>query len=93
MCVQILAENAVKHGVSVRREGGKVRITTKREGDDIVITVEDDGVGFDVTKQMDASHIGIDNVRSRVKTLVGGELFIESEIDKGTVATIRFPLS
>lgn len=93
MCVQILAENAVKHGVSVRREGGTVRITTKREGDDIVITVEDDGVGFDVTKQMDASHIGIDNVRSRVKTLVGGELFIESEIDKGTVATIRFPLS
>jgi len=93
MCVQILAENAVKHGVSVRREGGTVRITTKREGDDIVITVEDDGVGFDVTKQMDASHIGIDNVRSRVKTLIGGELFIESEIDKGTIATIRFPLS
>ena len=93
MCVQILAENAVKHGVSVRREGGTVRITTKREGDDIVITVEDNGVGFDVTKQMDASHIGIDNVRSRVKTLVGGELFIESEIDKGTIATIRFPLS
>lgn len=93
MCVQILAENAVKHGVSVRREGGTVRITTKREGDDIVITVEDNGVGFDVTKQMDASHIGIDNVRNRVKTLVGGELFIESEIDKGTIATIRFPLS
>ena len=93
MCVQVLAENAVKHGVSVRREGGTVRITTKREGDDIVITVEDDGVGFDVNKQLDATHIGIDNVRNRVKTLVGGELLISSEPDKGTVATIRFPLA
>ena len=93
MCVQILAENAVKHGVSVRREGGTVRIATKREGDEIVISVADDGVGFDVTRQMDSSHIGIENVKNRVKTLVGGNLSISSEPGKGTVATIRFPLA
>ena len=93
MCVQILAENAVKHGVSVRREGGTVRIITKREGDDIIVSVEDDGVGFDANKQMDSSHIGIDNVRDRVKTLGGGRLLISSTIGKGTVATIRFPLT
>lgn len=92
MSVQILAENAVKHGVSVKRDGGTVRIATKREGDDIVISVEDDGVGFDATKQMDSTHIGIYNVRNRVKTMVGGELTILSEPGKGTVATIRFPL-
>ena len=91
MSVQILAENAVKHGVSVRREGGTVRISTKRDGDDIVICVEDNGVGFDVTKQMDSTHIGIDNVRDRVQTMVGGELVISSEPDKGTVAKIRIP--
>ena len=93
MSVQILAENAVKHGVSVRRDGGTVRIKTAREGGDIVISVEDDGVGFDVTRQMDSSHIGIDNVRNRVSTLVGGTLSIDSEPDKGTIATIRFPLA
>ena len=93
MSVQILAENAVKHGVSVRREGGTVRIKTVRDGDEVVIIVEDDGVGFDVTKQMDSSHIGIDNVRSRVSTMVGGSLDIASEPDKGTVATIRFPIA
>ncbi|MBR1747805.1 MAG: histidine kinase [Clostridia bacterium] len=92
MCVQILAENAVKHGVSVRREGGTVRISTKREGDDVIISVEDDGVGFDVNKQMDSTHIGIDNVRDRLRTMVGGELLISSEPGKGTVASIRFPL-
>ena len=92
MCVQILAENAVKHGVSVRRDGGTVRISAKREGDDVIISVEDDGVGFDAKKQMDSTHIGIDNVRDRVSTLVGGRLFISSTIGKGTVATIRVPL-
>lgn len=92
MCVQILAENAVKHGVSVRREGGTVRISTKREGDDVIISVEDNGVGFDVNKQMDSTHIGIDNVRDRLRTMVGGELLISSEPGKGTVASIRFPL-
>lgn len=93
MSVQILAENAVKHGVSVRRDGGTVRIKTAREGGDVVISVEDDGVGFDVTKQMDSSHIGIDNVRNRVRTLMGGTLSIDSEPGKGTIATIRFPLA
>lgn len=93
MSVQILAENAVKHGVSVKRDGGTVRISTKREGDDIVVTVEDDGVGFDVNAQMDSTHIGIQNVRNRVETLVGGNLLISSEPGKGTVATIRFPLA
>ena len=73
--------------------GGTVRIKTVRDGDEVVIIVEDDGVGFDVTKQMDSSHIGIDNVRSRVSTMVGGSLDIASEPDKGTVATIRFPIA
>ena len=91
MSVQILAENAVKHGVSVRREGGTVRISSMHDGDDIVICVEDDGVGFDVNKQMDSSHIGIDNVRDRLKTMVDGELIILSEPGKGTVAQIRIP--
>ena len=92
MSMQILAENAVKHGISVKRDGGTVRISTKREGDDIVVTVEDDGVGFDADAQRDATHIGIDNVRNRVETMVGGQLIISSELGKGTVATIRFPV-
>lgn len=93
MSVQVLAENAVKHGISVKRDGGTVRIATKREGEYIVVTVEDDGVGFDVNAQGDATHIGIENVRNRVQTMVGGELLIASEIGKGTVASIRLPLA
>ena len=93
MSMQILAENAVKHGISVKRDGGTIKITTKREGNDFVIKIIDDGVGFDVNAPRDSTHIGIENVRNRIETMVGGELEIESRIGYGTTATIRFPIS
>ena len=89
MCVQILAENAVKHGVSVKREGGTVKISTKRKGGAIFISVEDDGVGFDVNKVLDSTHIGIQNVKKRLGALSAGGLYLFSEIGKGTTATIE----
>ena len=93
MSMQILAENAVKHGISVKRDGGTIKITTKREGNDFVIKIIDDGVGFDVNAPRDSTHIGIENVRNRIETMVGGKLEIESRIGYGTTATIRFPIS
>ena len=93
MSVQILAENAVKHGVSVKREGGTVSIATKREDDDIVIIITDDGVGFDVNQPIDSSHIGIANVRNRIVALAGGSFEIVSELGRGTTATIRIPVT
>ena len=92
MCVQILAENAVKHGVSVKRKGGTVRISTARVGDFALITVKDDGVGFDVNQAVGPSHVGIHNVKNRIRSIAGGEVTIQSEIGKGTTATIRLPL-
>ena len=89
MSVQILAENAVKHGVSVKREGGTVKITTKKRGDSVFITIEDDGVGFDVNKALDSTHIGIRNVKNRLHTLSAGALYLFSEIGKGTTASIE----
>ncbi|MBR1625348.1 MAG: histidine kinase [Clostridia bacterium] len=93
MCVQILAENAVKHGISVRSEGGTIRISSKRQDDSIFITVSDDGVGFDTVKAFDETHVGLKNVRSRIHSLVNGELIVNSEIGVGTTATIRIPIS
>ena len=56
--------------------------------------IEDDGVGFDPEKGSDdksRSHIGIENVRYRLREMCGGELEITSEIGFGTTATIRIP--
>ncbi len=92
MSVQILAENAVKHGVSVKRGGGTVKISAKRTGDAVAVTVEDDGVGFDPAKALDSSHVGINNVKSRIKSLTGGDVEIDSKIGYGTKATITIPI-
>ena len=93
MSVQILAENAVKHGVSVKREGGTVSISTKRQDGDVVITVKDDGVGFDPVKTLDSTHVGINNVTNRIRSLLNGTVTIESEIGRGTTATVTIPES
>jgi|GEM_PF-2323303 len=93
MSVQILAENAVKHGVSVKREGGTVSVSTKKQDGTVVITVKDDGVGFDTVKTLDSTHVGINNVTNRIRSLVGGTVKIESVIGRGTTATVTIPES
>ena len=93
LTVQPLVENAVKHGVCRREEGGTVKLSTRREGDTVLIIVEDDGVGFDPTQPPEdgRKHVGIDNVRARLDALCGGTLTIESEPGRGTRATITLP--
>ena len=46
LTVQVLAENAVRHGVATREEGGVVRIASFDDGDASVVVVSDDGAGF-----------------------------------------------
>lgn len=90
LSLQPLVENAVKYGVRSREEGGTVTISVHRENGKIYVRVTDDGMGFDpLTYRNDGkTHIGIENVRSRLKQMCGGALEIESEIGRGTTATI-----
>lgn len=96
LTLQTMVENAVKHGVSKRIDGGKILISTRCEEHYVEIRVEDDGIGFD-PKQIQIkdsegnSHIGIHIVRERLKRMVNGELFIQSEKNKGTLVSIRIP--
>lgn len=93
LTVQPLVENAVKHGTSKKRGGGRVVISTAEDGENYVITVKDTGCGFDpsVPKNDGKSHVGIENVRQRLFNMCGGSLSIESEVGKGTLATIIIP--
>lgn len=92
LAVQPLVENAVKHGVGMKEDGGTVTISTREYDDHYEVIVSDDGVGFDTkAKNEDSSktHIGIENIRERIASMCLGELIIESEIGKGTVSTIK----
>ena len=88
LTIQPLVENAVKHGVCGREEGGTVTLHTHREGDTVVVKIQDDGVGFDVSKLDKLEHVGLENVRKRLTYIVNGKLDIESKINAGTIVTI-----
>ena len=93
LSLQVIVENAVRHGVTCREEGGTVRVSAVEEPDAFAVTVEDDGVGFDASAApADGKlHVGVANVRSRVEALCGGTLTVESVPGVGTWATIRVP--
>ena len=94
LTLQPLAENAVRHGVRKSESGaGTVSISTRETPDRYEITVTDDGAGFDIGAKPDdgQSHIGLDNVRERLRRISGGELRIESSPGQGCRATILLP--
>ena len=93
LSVQPLVENAVKHGVTKKKDGGKVLIQTEETPEAYIIRIKDDGVGFDREhiNPDGKTHIGIDNTKARLKAICGGTLEIESEAGKGTTATMTVP--
>ena len=96
LTIQPLVENAIKHGVTKKAEGGKVQLSTQLADDCYYIIIEDNGVGFDpqnpdYTPDDNHAHVGILNVTNRLKTMVNAEINIESQIDVGTKITIKIP--
>lgn len=94
LTVQPLVENAVKHGVGMKEDGGTVTIATRELDDAYEVIVSDDGVGFDTTMpnpDTSRTHIGIDNIKDRLSSMCNAEVTIESEIGVGTTSTIRIP--
>lgn len=95
LTLQPIVENAVRYGVRKNADGrGTVTISTREYPDRYELTVADDGPGFDPSvppKDDRRSHVGIQNVRERVKNLSGGTLTIASEPGRGTRATITLP--
>ena len=73
LTIQPLVENAIRHGVRSRKDG-KVSVSTVFEEDTHIITVKDNGVGFDPDKidNTDGTHIGSENVKSRIEQICGG---------------------
>lgn len=93
LSIQPLVENAVKHGVGMKREGGTVTIAARETETAYEVIVSDDGVGFDTEadKNDGRSHIGMDNVRRRLDEMCGGKVEITSQIGQGTVSRVIIP--
>ena len=93
LSLQPIVENAVKHGVGKKIDGGTVTIRVIEMTDAVEIIVADDGVGFDVDANPDdgRSHVGLENVRKRLSEMVGGSLKVRSKVGEGTVAVLQVP--
>lgn len=91
LVLQPLVENAIKHGLTPKPEGGTITLTTEATGDSIVITVADDGVGFSAETPEKKASVGLKNVRFRLQQLVNGTMHIDSTPGQGTVVTVTIP--
>lgn len=93
LTVQPLVENAVKHGLCSRAEGGNLIISSYEIDDGYEIIIEDNGVGFDTAAidWDDGTHIGIANARERLKYFCNGTITIRSSLGNGTLAKIFIP--
>jgi signal transduction histidine kinase len=89
LTVQPLVENAVKHGVTKKADGGTVKICTYDTNISYVIEIIDDGVGFDTDNAQ--MHVGLENVRSRIMAMCKGDVTVKSTIGVGTRVTVEIP--
>ncbi|MBC7453294.1 MAG: histidine kinase [Massilia sp.] len=92
MMLQSLVENAIKHGLECKPEGGTLTIEAALVGDKLRVTVRDDGVGFGVVPS-DGTGLGLASIRERLKLLHGdqGQLRISANMPSGVVATAEVP--
>ena len=92
LTIQPIVENAIKHGLMKLAKGGTIRVISYETDSDYCISVEDDGVGFDTNALLDErKHVGLRNIRERLKVMVNGTLEIESTIGVGTKVLIKIP--
>ena len=92
LSVQPLVENAIKHGLMRLETGGTVVIRSYETLTHFCVEVKDDGAGFDPTLPIDEKkHVGLRNIRGRLKAMVDGDLILESQPGVGTKAVIMIP--
>lgn len=98
LILQPIVENAVKHGLIPKKEGGKLRISVKKEESNVIIRIQDNGVGMDTHRLPGIlagrqGGIGLSNTNERLRRHYGTEIKAESEPGKGTVFTVTIPIN
>jgi signal transduction histidine kinase len=88
--VQPLVENALRHGVGSRVDGGRIQIAIRADGDGLQATVQDDGPGFRVNWR--EGH-GLGGLRQRLHTIYGdaASLTVAAAGAGGSSVTVRLP--
>jgi signal transduction histidine kinase len=95
MMVQTLVENAIKHGLEPKAEGGHLAVRAEVRHGLLAVEVADTGLGFEAAARgaTAGTGVGLANIRERLALLYGAKasLAIAHPADGGTVATITVP--
>lgn len=90
MLIQLLVENAAKHGISNLKEGGKIALATKKNGEHLFIDVKNSGK---LKIAENSTQLGLKNIKQRLKLLYGEKAsFSLKEEDNEVVANVKIPL-
>jgi two-component system, LytTR family, sensor kinase len=93
LILQPLVENAVRHGVLPREEGGSLYVSVRKQGDALVVSVEDDGPGKK-TGPSQPYGVGLGNSTDRLAALYGDAASLTIGCGKGGAGfavVIRMP--
>ncbi len=93
LLIQPLVENAVKHGISPKMEGGSVEVTVAAVQGRISVQVADTGVGFSAAPATAKGEgVGLDNTRLRLLKMYGETLTIRKNKPTGAVVEFSIPI-
>lgn len=92
MMLQSLVENAIKHGLEVKAEGGTLRFRAEVAHNKLRVTVADDGLGFGA-KPSNGTGLGLQNIRERLKLIYKekAQMIITPNQPSGVCVTIEIP--
>jgi sensor histidine kinase YesM len=94
MVVQLLVENAVKHGISELAQGGEVDIDFMDEGEIFTLKVSNSGSIKESSRIQKKLGIGLQNIRERLALIYGDGTKLNLFENSGqVVAEIKFPLT
>lgn len=110
LTVQPIIENAIKHGIGKKENGGFVRLSARERQGVVRIEIADNGVGMDertlygltgsILQTAESvnrpegdgrSHVGLTNVRERLRLMSHGTLAVSSQPGRGTTVIISIP--
>ncbi|MFV8354770.1 sensor histidine kinase [Flavobacterium sp. XS1P32] len=91
MIIQMLIENAIKHGISQLKHGGILLLKIKKENTDLHIQVNNTG---QLSQQKGTTQLGLKNIQRRLQLIYGeSATFSLSEVENEVIATITLPIS
>jgi sensor histidine kinase YesM len=92
MMLQSLVENAIKHGLEPKAEGGNLTVSAEIIHGKLAVTVADTGLGFGKAATA-GTGIGLTNIRERLALLYGNKasLSVKDTAGGGTSVTITVP--